>query len=446
MRKLESLALALVAFGTVASCSDSDDGPSSTPAASLPPDVAVAWFDELYTAIRSNSLAPPPASRVIGYCGVAAYESVVGGMPDFRSLGGQLNDLDALPAADPGAYHWPSVLNAALADVIVGLIPTANMPTLDAVAALEASFEDLYDDTIAASVLTRSQERGADIATAIIAWSTTDGFATLNNCAYVPPVADGAWEPTAPAFAANPLQPCWGQIRPMVLLFGAECPSLPPPTYSTSTTSAFYAEALEVRNIVAEIKDNIANMIPDDREDIGLFWADNPGGTGTPPGHWMSIVGQVVEQYDMTLADAVEGYARVGMAVNDAFISCWDMKYYYNLLRPISYIDALIEPGWTTLSAPELNTPPFPEYTSGHSVQSGAAARVLTDLWGDLPFEDVHPALAITRNYDSFDDAAEEAAFSRLYGGIHYRAGCVRGVQQGSCVGQAIVNNVEFRK
>jgi hypothetical protein len=440
MRKLDSLFLAFVAVGTAAGCSDSDDGPVSTPAASLAPDVAVAWFDELYSEIRTASITPPPASRIIGYCGVAAYESVVGGMPGFRSLGGQLNDLDPLPAAEAGAYHWPSVLNAALADLIVGFIPAAD------VAALETSFNDTFDDTIAASVLTRSQDRGADIAAAILAWSTTDGFATLNNCAYVPPVADGAWEPTAPAFAANPLQPCWGQLRPMVLLFGAECPSLPPPTYSTSTTSAFYAEALEVRNIVAEIKDNIANSVPEDRDDIALFWADNPGGTGTPPGHWISVVGQVVEQYDMSLADAVEGYARVGMAVNDAFISCWDMKYYYNLLRPISYIDDFIEPGWTTLSSPQLNTPPFPEYTSGHSVQSGAAARVLTDLWGDLPFDDLHPALLVTRSFDSFDEAAEEAAFSRLYGGIHYRSGCVRGVQQGSCVGQAIVNNVEFRE
>jgi hypothetical protein len=434
----------LTGASLIAGCSDSSSGGGSVPAQSLAPDAAVAWFDELYATIRDEALSPPVASRLIGYCGVTAYESVVDGMKGYRSLGGQLNDLDPLPEAERGRYHWPAVMNAALADVIVGLLPGASGQTLIDLAALEDALDADFDANLPEAVLTRSRARGAQIATEILAWSATDGFATWNNCAYVPPVEPGAWEPTPPAFAANPLQPCWGRIRPMVLLFGAECPSLPPPSFSTNPTSAFYAEALEVQAVVDDIKANLGDP-NEERDDIARFWADNPGATGTPPGHWIRIVSQVVDQYDMTLADAVQGYVRVGLAVNDAFISCWDMKYYYNLLRPITFIQdpaGINDPGWTTLESPALNTPPFPEYTSGHSVQSGAASRVLTDLWGDLAFDDA--TNSPQRSFDSFDAAADEAAISRLYGGIHFRSGIDRGVQQGRCVGQTIVANIEF--
>lgn len=433
-----SFSLVLLA-GLVAGCTDDDDDgpPASTAAAMQAPDAAIAWFDLLYESIRVEALSPPVASRAIGYAGVAAYEAVVPGMPDHRSLGGQLNDLDPLPPLAAGRYHWPAVLNAAVATTLEGLLATATAPTLQAIADLEAMLA--VDATIPQDVLDRSAARGEEIGMAIVAWAADDGLTIWDDCAYTPPTGAGLWVPTPPAMAPA-LQPCWGRMRPFVLLFGAECPALAPPPYSTDPGSVFYQEALEVYDTV--------NNLTAAELDIAQFWADNPGQTGTPPGHWIAIVGQVLEQYGMDLEDAAEAYARVGLAVADAFISCWDMKYYYHLLRPITFIhaaDGINDPAWVT--APGVGTPPFPEYTSGHSVQSGAAAHVLDDLWGALPFDDdTHAGLWPMRSFDGFLDAADEAAISRLYGGIHYRAAIERGVEQGRCIGEVILDEVDFLK
>lgn len=436
---LKASALSLLAVGLLSGCHDSSSSARSTAASKLEPTSAVAWFDLLYDAIRTESLSPPVASRLIGYAAVAAYESVVPGMPDHRSLGGQLNDLGPLPELGSGRHHWPTVLNSAVAGTLEGLMSTASAPTLQAIADLEQSLVDSAAMDISQGVIDRSTARGEEIATAVLEWAMGDGYDVWQGCAYTPPVGDGLWEPTPPAMAPA-LEPCWGKLRPFVLLFGAECSALAPPPYSMDPNSVFYREAVEVYDTV--------NALTQAQLDIAQFWADNPGQTGTPPGHWVSIVGQVAEQHDMTLEDVAEAYARVGLAVADAFISCWDMKYYYNLVRPVTVIQSpagLNDPVWTT--APGVGTPPFPEYTSGHSVQSGAAAQVLDDLWGDLPFDDdTHSGLWPMRSFDGFFEAADEAAISRLYGGIHYRAAIERGVEQGRCVGQTILENVDFRE
>lgn len=434
-----ALSVPLLAGCSSSSGSDSKNKQKSAGTAEYPADVAVQWFDLLYDSIRTEALSPPVASRVIGYMGVTLYEAVVGGMPGHESLGGQLNGLgDPLPKPK-GKVHWPSVANAALADTMASLFAAASAPTLDAIADLEAAIEDQYaganDD-----VLQRSRNFGADVAAQALACAAEDGYAVWNNCPYTAPTGEGLWVPTPPAFAP-PLQPCWGNVRPFALLYAAECLPLPFPAFSTDTNSAFYAEAFEVYDTV--------NNLSADQLDIVQFWADNPGATGTPPGHWIAIVGQVLTAEGMDLADAAEAYARVGIAVADAFIACWEMKYFYNLLRPITYIQDPAGPindgAWTT--PPGIGTPPFPEFTSGHSVQSGAAATVLSDLWGAIPFvDDTHSGTYPARAFDSFEEAAQEAAVSRLYGGIHYRAACERGVEQGQCIGRTILDNVVFRR
>ncbi|MEX1024507.1 MAG: vanadium-dependent haloperoxidase [Planctomycetota bacterium] len=435
---LQRSLLSFTLLGLVAACdSSSSSGSSSVEASQQDPDAAIAWFDLLYDSIATEGLSPPVASRIIGYASVAAYEAVVPGMPDHRSLVGQLNDFDTVPAVVPGRHHWPSVLNAAVASTLEGLFAGASAPTLQAIADLEASLAAdaaLDNSTV---VLDRSTAHGEAIAAAVLDWSLGDGYDIWNNCAYTPPTGAGMWEPTPPAMAPA-LQPCWGKLRPFVLLFGAECSTLAPPFFSEDPGSAFHTEALEVYDVV--------NALTQPQMDIAEFWADNPVQTGTPPGHWISIVGQVAVQHDKTLADVAEAYAHVGLAVADAFISCWDMKFYYNLMRPLTYVNSptgLNDPAWTT----PIGTPPFPEYTSGHSVQSGAAAQVLDDLWGDLPFDDnTHDGLWPMRSFTSFFEAADEAAISRLYGGIHYRAAIERGVEQGRCIGQTILTQVDFRQ
>jgi hypothetical protein len=138
---------------------------------------------------------------------------------------------------------------------------------------------------------------------------------------------------------------------------------------------------------------------------------------------------QVARTLDVSLAAAAGAYAKTGIAVADAFIACWNTKYLYNLLRPVTYIRNLVDPAWTPL----LVTPPFPEYTSGRAVQSGAAAQVLTDLFGEVAFVDrTHESRGLpARSFRSFHEGADEAAVSRLYGGIHFRAAIERGLEQG---------------
>jgi hypothetical protein len=187
------------------------------------------------------------------------------------------------------------------------------------------------------------------------------------------------------------------------------------------------------------------NGLTPEQAQIALFWADSPGQTGTPPGHWLMIAVQVAEQHELSLAETAEALARVGIAVADAFISCWHTKYVYYLLRPVTYIhDVIGDPAWSPL----VGTPAFPEYTSGHSVQSAAAARALTGMLGHLAFvDDTHADdLGLDpRAFDSFVQAADEAAISRLYGGIHFRPAIELGIAQGNCVASRIFERLRFR-
>jgi membrane-associated phospholipid phosphatase len=186
--------------------------------------------------------------------------------------------------------------------------------------------------------------------------------------------------------------------------------------------------------------------LTDEQKTIADFWSDGPLATGTPPGHWIAIVSQIARNDELSLAAAAEAYARVGIAVHDAFIACWHAKFTFNLQRPVTYIRQNISANWTSYIA----TPPFPSFTSGHSTQSGAAARVLTDMFGIKSFTDTTrtdhglvPALP-SRTFNSFDEAAAEAAVSRLYGGIHYTFDNNAGLACGQCIGQKIQERVSF--
>ena len=244
----------------------------------------------------------------------------------------------------------------------------------------------------------------------------------------MPPVGPGLWVPTPPAFQPA-LQPAWGSNRCFAIDDATSCAPGNHTPYSEHEQSEFFVEAVEVYDAV----DNL----DDEREAIARFWADDPGATATPPGHSISIGTQVLRAEDASLMTAAETYAKVGIAVSDAFVACWNTKFRYNLLRPVTYIQRLIDPAWSPL----LTTPPFPEYTSGHSVQSAAAFGVLGDLFGDRYTFDDHTqdsrGLA-PRHFDSFTEAAEEAAISRLYGGIHYRPAIELGLQQGRCIADAV--------
>lgn len=402
--------------------------------------VASAWFDlSLQLVTETPGFTPPVASRALGYLGVTLYETVRPGMDGYASLAGQLNQLYQLPQTHGWAgYHWPSAANAALASMTRMLFPTASAENLAALDALEESLAGEYRESVDPMTYRRSVAWGLTMADAIYAWSMTDGGHEGNTRNfpkdYVSPLGENFWVPTAPNFATA-LQPYWGNNRPFVLTHGNACPSVPPLAYSEDAGSPFYAEAMEVYEVVQAAD---AEQI-----EIARFWADDPGKTSTPPGHWVSILGQVLAEEEATLAQASESYAKVGIAVADAFITCWHTKFLYHVPRPISYIQKVIDPSWNTPQVVDpVITPPFPEYTSGHSVQSGAAAAVLTSLFGEeYAFTDhTHGSIGLEpRSYASFYAAADEAAISRLYGGIHYRAAIENGIAQGKCVGERVL-------
>jgi hypothetical protein len=413
--------------GIVAGCSDDDESGPRNELAKFDSEVITAWFDLFLDITATERLTPPVASRAFAYQGVALYEAVVPGLGTHQSLVGQLNGLVSVPQPLSGAgYHWPTVANAALATVARQLYSETSPASLGAIDDLEESFEAEFAPQAGASVFSRSVEHGKAVGNAIYNWAFADGYFQNHNCAYVPPQGTGLWAPTPPAFAAA-LEPCWGQLRNFVLDQPSTCQPLPPPPYDEHPQSPFYAEMAEVYNTTT----NLTTA----QRDIALFWADG-GGSITPPGHWVSVLNQLTTDNEWTLDVTCEAYAKLGVAVGESFISCWRAKYVHSLLRPVTCIRLVFDPAWS----PPIGTPPFPEYTSGHSTQSGAAAQVLTDMFGHMAFEDhTHDADGLaTRTFSSFFDAANEAALSRLYGGIHFRSANENGLEQGICIGEKV--------
>jgi hypothetical protein len=205
--------------------------------------------------------------------------------------------------------------------------------------------------------------------------------------------------------------------------------------FDTAKDSSFYMQALEVKNV----GDNLTN----EQKDIARFWVDTPGQTGTPAGHWVLIENQIVDVLGLKLERASMMYALVGISLGDSFISAWSLKYQINLIRPVSYIQTFIDPKWQSFIA----SPGFPEYPSGHSVVSEAAAEVLTRMFGTVSFTDRSGQKhnLKERAFTSFEAAATEAAISRLYGGIHFRAAIENGMRQGRCIGDNVIDYISLR-
>jgi hypothetical protein len=273
-----------------------------------------------------------------------------------------------------------------------------------------------------------------------------DGFAKLNNLPrYTPKKGPGFWQPTAPAFMQG-LEPHWNKLRTFVIDSAQSFKVIPPALYDTSKQSSFYQQMQEVYDVVnKKNKEQIA---------IASFWDCNPFhvtqighvefGTKkiSPGGHWIGITGIVTLQNNLSLAKTLEIHSLVGIALADAFIACWDEKYRSQRIRPETAIQKLINPRW----APLLQTPPFPEYVSGHSVVSSAAALVLTQYFGENQsfIDDTETPFGLPiRKFQSFQQAAREASLSRLYGGIHFRDGIEQGIWLGEQVGKKVITKLQ---
>ena len=447
------------------------------------------WMQAHVAVARVERLSPVLASRLSAYAAVALYEGMAAGSPRLRSLAGQLNGLDSLPRPEPRArYDWASVSIRAQTAVLKGLVPDASPSAQSMIAQLEQrQLQDRRNRGVSDEMQARSLAFGESLGGAIVRWAGVDRFTETRTLAWAAPAGAQYWiatgtadqfvpqslsaatdmvamaDPTATLDAgaaterslmmtrpkrkgaatiagANPVkahEPFWGTLRTFVLDSAASCSAGAPPPYSEDTTSAFWREAREVYTVGR-------NLTPEQRT-IGLFWADNPGQTGSAPAHWTSVMSGLVDELSLDAERTVEMFALTALGQADAFISCWQAKYQHNLLRPISYIQRHIDSTWRPL----IITPPFPEYPSGHSVQSAAAAEILTHLFGDsVSFTDSTqtPLGHAPRRYASFRAAANEVAISRLYAGIHFRAAIFDGLKQGQCVARRVVEGVHTRE
>jgi hypothetical protein len=410
------------------------------------PGEALSWMRTTYDLVMGENLTPPAAARAYACTAIAMYEAAVAGMPAHRSLADQLRDLPAVSPRTVGALvDWPAAAVAAAAAVLRLVLPFAGAGTRSRLDAAETdAIARRRASGVSARALVASVEHGRAVADHLGTWIARDGHAGTVGRPYTPPSGrDWNWESTPPNYRPA-IEPFWSEVRPMVLLRADEVEPEAPLPFSAERGSAFHEQAMTV------YRQSLANT--DEQMAIARFWTDNPGSftppvgtpTGLPAGHWMMVATQALALRGARLDAALETLALTGVALHDAFLNCWTWKYRYNLLRPVTYVNRYIAPGWATL----INSPQFPEHTSGHSVASPAAAAVLTDRLGAFPFTDhSHDVRGHSpRRFDSFAHAAREAAQSRLYGGIHYPHAISAGFAQGEQIGALVLQRLRTRR
>jgi PAP2 superfamily len=420
---------------------DQNPGKHNIPAFLSDAEVPLAWFKLAIALVRTTAgNTGPVASRTFGYMGLALYESVVPGMPEHRSIQGQLNGLTVLPKAGNDKKYFDAIsANAALANMTHHMFGNASPAQNFTIDSLENVFNTEFKSFVTGTGLgqatskdyDRSVQFGQDISNTIYNWSTTDGgdkaYANIFPPDYTPPVGPGLWVPQPGQAAQNSH---WGNNRTFIAGNASSTQPGLPPAYSTDPASQMYKEESEVYN-------ESINQDPEHRA-IALYWAAIP-----PPTVSISILGSVLTDKNADLYSAALDYCKLGIAIADAFVSCYKTKYTYNQLRPITYIRANFNASWSPL----LGTPPFPDYTSAHSVQTGAAARVLADIFGDnTTFTDysINDLGFTPRTFNKFSDYANEVGLSRIYGGIHIRSSDFIGLDQGNKVGMH-VSALHFR-
>ncbi|WP_419212762.1 vanadium-dependent haloperoxidase [Maribacter sp. X9] len=405
--------------------------------------------DKVVEIMIHDIFSPPVASRIFAYPNIAAYEIVAQANPQYQSLAGQIKDLTPVPQLDS-----VQGINPQLAALI------AHMNISRQLIFSEQTFDVLQDSLFASwkskneMEFEASKKYGLEVADHIKKWMAKDNYSQTRTMPKFTVNTDDPtrWQPTPPAYMDG-IEPHWNKIRPFILDSASQFKPVPPPPFSLEKDSKFYKELLEVYETSNRITEN-----GDESEEVAIakFWDCNPYVSVTrghlmfatkkitPGAHWIGITKIACRKTDLSFDDTVFAYTKTSMAIADAFISCWDEKYRSNLIRPETLINQHIDENWK----PILQTPPFPEYTSGHSVVSGAAGSVLTSIFGDnFSFEDdtETPYGLPKRTFDSFNKAANEAAISRMYGGIHYRAAVEVGIGQGRKIAALLNSKMKMK-
>lgn len=414
------------------------------------PDELHKSIDKVTEIMIHDIFSPPVASRIFAYPNIAAYEIIALHNDDYTSLVNQVRELKTIPEPD-STRQVNYRLAALIAHMDMGKRLIFSEETLE-------KFRDsLYQgwESKNEEEFTDSKEYGLKVAEHIAKWMSTDNYNQTRTMPRFTVNTDdpSRWQPTPPAYMDG-IEPHWSKIRPFVIDSAGQFKPSPPPPFSMEEGSDFYKEVKEVYDISNEITKK-----GDTSEEIAIakFWDCNPYVSVTrghlmfatkkitPGAHWIGITKIATKKTDSDFDKTVYAYTKTSLAIADAFISCWEEKYRSNLIRPETLINQHFDDSWQ----PVLQTPPFPEYTSGHSVVSGAAATALTDIFGDsFAFDDDTevPYGLPTRSFTSFDQAASEAAISRMYGGIHYRMAVEVGVKQGRDLGKFVVDHLKMSR
>ena len=404
--------------------------------------------DKLTEVMVHDIFSPPVASRIYNYPNIAAYEIICQQNQTYKTLSGQLHDLTPIPEPDTTKnINYKVASLVAYLDVGKELIFSEDK--------IEMFRDSLYNSwkSTNQNSFEDSKVYGLKVAQHIKDWSTQDNYAqTRTMPKFSVNTEDPArWQPTPPDYMDG-IEPHWREIRPSIIDSSSQFTPKKHPDFSLEKNSPFFKEVLETYDVGVQIKKE-----GEDSEKIAIakFWDCNPYVSThkghlmfatkkiTPGAHWIGICKIACKKTNTDFDQTIYAYTKTSIAIADAFISCWDEKYRSNLIRPETLINQHIDENWE----PVLQTPPFPEYTSGHSVVSGAASVVLTDVFGDdFAFNDdteLQYGLPI-RSFVSFEQAASEAAISRLYGGIHYRAAIDLGLEQGRKLGSFVVQKLQM--
>jgi hypothetical protein len=395
----------------------------------------------LTSVIIHDIFSPPVASRIYAYANIAAYEVLVKQHPEYHSLHQQVRNFPQIPAPAAEISGPVAALNAFL-------LTGKNLVFSEK--RLQDSF-DLILNALGKKVTKKkfqaSLEYGKTVSAAVMKWAAQDQYRETRSLRrYNFSKQEGKWMPTPPVYMAA-VEPYWNKIRPILLDSCSQFRASPAVPFSKEPGSIFHQQALEVYNIGRHLSDT--------QKAVASFWDCNPFAVTTeghlnfaskkisPGGHWMSIAGVASRISNADIMKTAAAYCLTAIALFDGFIICWDEKYRSNVIRPETYINKYMDEDWR----PFLQTPPFPEYSSGHSVISTAAATVLTHLFGNqFSYADdteVEFGLPV-RHFASFTDACNEAAISRLYGGIHYRAAIEQGQVQGKNLGTWIIGKIRL--
>jgi hypothetical protein len=408
------------------------------------PELLHTCMHQLTETLVHDIFSPPAASRAYAYPSIAAFEIMALRSDTTMSLAGQLNGLAPIPRPKDGERILYEV--AAMEAFLT--VSRAMIFSDEQMAAFRKKFDGRLRRLGAPfGLLDRSKRYGRRVARHILKWADEDNYRETRTFAkHAIDNNPGGWRPTPPTFM-DAIEPHWSELRPFILDSAGQFAPEPPPAFDLTEGSEFHRELLEVYQTVREADE--------EKRAIASFWDCNPYIAHqrghvmyatkkiTPGGHWMGIAQIASRQAGDDFFETTRTFAYLSVGLADAFIACWDEKYRSNLIRPETAIHTHWDEDWQ----PVLQTPPFPEYTSGHSVVSTTAAHLLTGLYGDdFSFNDTVEVVygLPERSYPSFAAAAEEAAISRVYGGIHYPVAVDQGVWQGREVGQYVARKLRI--